>query len=192
MKFTGEAMRTALLAAVLFCGVTAVAQEVVPTPPPAPVPPPPRPPLSVPGDGLGLRGGDDVAAEKGSSAAKRGSSPSRLETSEPAKPMPRNPPGGFRDPTQASPLLRSLLDSSKAQSERPELPVIELKGRITGGLRPAAALLAIDKHFYLVRVGSEITLTGPRSSGQTLRVVEVTNSEVRLQVAPTGRSVVLY
>lgn len=97
---------------------------------------------------------------------------------------PQEPP---RDPTQPSPQMRDLLTKPKSQ----DLPPLELKGRILTAGQTPLALLALDKHLFVVRQGAEISLDGSYS-GMSIRVAEITGSEVRLEIVPLGRSMFLY
>ena len=100
-----------------------------------------------------------------------------------------------RDPTRAAPQLRQLLDPAKTQAQTParaaEPPLVQLKGRIVGGGQPSAALLEINKQSYLLRKGSEISLSASHSNAQTLRVVDVTSDAVRVELMPLGLTLIL-
>ena len=79
----------------------------------------------------------------------------------------------------------------KQQLKMPELPSIQIKGRIIGGLRPNSVLLQIDTRLYLVQKGMELTIPGAQPDTQTIRVVNVTADEVRIEVVPLGRVLTL-
>ena len=136
-----------------------------------PIPPPPGPSA-------------DIVAP-GSPADK--TAPSGVGTS----PANSAPGQSLRDPTSPSPMLRDLIDPGRNQPKSMELPLIQLRGRIIGGGQPSAAMLEIDKHSYLVRKGSEILFPGSRPGAQSIRVLDVTAEEVRLEILPLGRSVSL-
>ncbi len=129
--------------------------------------------------------------------------------------VPLRPHEPARDPTAPSPLLRELLKPAGKQSKISELPFIQIKGRIIGGLQPNSALLQIGvddqqplnsnaartphnvalrqngNHSYLVQKGTELTIPGGGGDTQTLRVVEITADEVRIEIAPLGRVLTL-
>ena len=109
------------------------------------------------------------------------------------KPTPQPATSGVpHDPTQPGPVLRELIGPAKDQPKGQELPSIELKGRILGGLQPASALLSINKGFVLVHQGTEITLSGPRLAPQTLHVASLNETEVHLEVMPLRETLVLH
>jgi hypothetical protein len=125
---------------------------------------------------------------------------------------PQEPP---RDPTAPSPLLRELLKPAGKQSKMAVLPLIRITGRMIGGLQPNAALLQIGpddqrpaspnaagkpgiaalqhtgNRSYLVRKGTELLIPGAGSDTQTIRVLDVTADEVRIEIAPLGRVLTL-
>jgi hypothetical protein len=94
-----------------------------------------------------------------------------------------------RDPTLPGPELREWLDSAKPARD---LPTIELKGRVLGGQQPGTAILEVDKMLRVVREGDELSLGGVRPGGVTVRVVEVSQQQVRLEIKPSGRNLTLY
>ena len=98
---------------------------------------------------------------------------------------PQEPP---RDPTQPGPQMRDLL-APKPKNQG--LPPLELKGRILAAGQTPLVLLAMDKHLFVARQGAEIGLDGSYG-GMSIRVVEVTSGEVRLEIAPLGRTIHLY
>jgi hypothetical protein len=166
-------------AGVLALGMAATAQEIVPPLPPKPAMDQPQAlplmePPAEPNQPAPLRA---VSQESPLKPAANVAS----ETAQPAVPAP------LQDPTQPSPMLRELLDPEKAQSTGIDLPVVSLKGRIVGGLRPAMAMLEVDKQFVVVQQGSEITVQGSRVGLQVLRVVEVGTNGIRLEIAPSLR-----
>ena len=52
-------------------------------------------------------------------------------------------------------------------------------------------ILGIDKNLYLAKLGDEFTPVGD-SSGLSIRVSTISDREVRLEVTPLGRSIILY
>ena len=88
----------------------------------------------------------------------------RMFSPSPAAPLPAarqyQPP---RDPTVPGPLLRALLKPTGKQqpSRPPELPAIQVKGRIIGGRRPDSALLQIDTRLYFVQKGPSSRCPSP-------------------------------
>jgi hypothetical protein len=97
----------------------------------------------------------------------------------------------LRDPTRPGPQLRELISPSRSQAKAAEVPAIQLRGRIVDGPLPNAAMLDIDQQPYLLRKGSEITLTGANAGAQTLRVLDVTAEAVRVEILPLGRTLIL-
>ena len=91
-------------------------------------------------------------------------------------------------PPQPGPTMRQLLSPrAKAAS----IPAIELKARmVTAGQIPVV-ILGIEKNLYLAKLGDEFSPVG-EFSGLTLRVSKITAGEVRLEVTPLGRAVILY
>jgi hypothetical protein len=93
-----------------------------------------------------------------------------------------------RDPTQPGPTMRQLL-APRAKSAN--IPAIELKARmVTAGQSPVV-ILGIEKNLYLAKLGDEFSPVG-EFGGLTIRVSTITAGEVRLEVTPLGRSVILY
>jgi hypothetical protein len=89
------------------------------------------------------------------------------------------------DPTKPGPVLRPLLEQPKTGGIAP-LPAIILRARVCNSHLPAAALLDVGGQLHLVRQGDELTL--PQSS-QTLRVVDLDDRCVRLEVEPGLRQI---
>jgi hypothetical protein len=77
----------------------------------------------------------------------------------PAQPAPEADARAHRDPTVPSGQLQFALD---AGGRSVKFPVIEIKGRILGGLSGDSAVLKIDERMYQVRKGSELYVPGPR------------------------------
>ena len=99
----------------------------------------------------------------------------------------------WHDPTRPSPIMRQLINPAKlpGQAKAPEIPAVELKARIIGGMQPGVAVLGIDKQTYVVNKGSEFSLAGPRYGGQKIRVMELDADVVRLEIQPTNLNVTL-
>jgi ferric-dicitrate binding protein FerR (iron transport regulator) len=100
------------------------------------------------------------------------------------------------DPTRLSPrfeqALRAAAPERRGAAEgagQVKLPAIALAGMASGGGGPPSALLRVDTTTYLVRSGSELTLTTPDGQGAVLRVEAVGEAEVRVRIG--GRQLVL-
>jgi hypothetical protein len=96
--------------------------------------------------------------------------------------------GPRRDPTQPGPNMRQLL---APRSKALNIPAIQLKARIVTAGQVPVVILGIDKNLYIAKLGDEFSPAGD-SSGLTFRVSTVSDREVRLEVTPLGRSVILY
>ena len=105
--------------------------------------------------------------------------------------LPHSDP--LHDPTRPSPIMKQLIGPIKlpGQAKAPEIPDIELKSRIIGGLQAGVAVLGVDKQIYVVSKGSEFTLAGPKYGGQKVHVMELDADVVRLEIQPTNLSVTL-
>jgi hypothetical protein len=102
------------------------------------------------------------------------------------KPLP--PPEGH-DPTQAGGSLRNVLGKAKGpgNTTAAKLPLISIRGRVIAKDKPPAVLLEVDGKVYRVTKGS--LMNGPGNT--TLRVTELTRTEVKIQVNPQNDSTVL-
>ena len=155
---------TAFSLAALLGGIAALAREIAPSP----VSTAPRASTLAP------------TSEKDSSPAspRRASGPA-------VRPSALEP---LRDPTQTSPENWDLLAPAKPQDKDAEMPTVVLRGRIIGGARAPMATLEVEKQFVMVQQGSEITVQGPRRGSQVLRVIELTDNQIRIVVSRQGRS----
>lgn len=93
-----------------------------------------------------------------------------------------------RDPTQPGPNMRRLL---APRSKGLAVPNIQLKARIVTAGQPPVVILGIDKNMYLAKLGDEFTPAGD-ANGLSIRVTTINEREVRLDLSPLGRSVILY
>jgi len=100
------------------------------------------------------------------------------------------PAGKLTDPTRPSPNMKDALSrqiNPKSAAPAPGVSPMALRGRVIAADKPAAALLEIDGRIYTVSKGS--VLAGANKT--TIRVLDVTASEVRLEVSPTKEIVIL-
>jgi hypothetical protein len=96
-----------------------------------------------------------------------------------------------KDPTKASPKLKEVIDPPKLAPGAvgpTKLPSPVLRGRVIGKDRPPAVLLELEPKTppALVSQGSTLSVGGYR-----LKVLEVTASEVRIEVAPLNEIMIL-
>jgi len=115
-------------------------------------------------------------------------------TGPPAVPVP------VRDPTQPGEQLRDLVapirmgqQAGKGGASGISLPQVTLKGRIVGPLVPPAAIVEVDTVLHVLHQGSELTVPTPNVGlgSLTLRVSELTSSEVRIEIMPLRQAIVL-
>lgn len=114
----------------------------------------------------------------------------------PELPAPRPP---ARDPTEPGEELRDLVAPFRmGQPGRPgaaglAVPRITLRGRIIGPKAPPAAIVELHGAMYVLHEESELTVDGPEAAfgGLTLRAKQITSSEVRIEVLPLGKVMVL-
>ncbi len=115
---------------------------------------------------------------------------------DPELPPTRMPP---RDPTEPGEGLRDLVAPFRmGQPGRPgaagwAVPRVTLKGRIIGPKAPPAAIVELHGAMYVLHEESELTVDGPEAAlgGLTLRAKQITSSEVRIEVLPLGKVMVL-
>ncbi len=115
---------------------------------------------------------------------------------DPELPAPRTPP---RDPTEPGEELRDLVAPFRmGQPGRPgaaglAVPRITLRGRIIGPKAPPAAIVELHGAVYVLHEESELTVDGPEAAlgGLTLRAKQISSSEVRIEVLPLGKVIVL-
>ncbi len=115
---------------------------------------------------------------------------------DPELPAPRTPP---RDPTEPGEELRDLVAPFRmGQPGRPgaaglAVPRITLRGRIIGPKAPPAAVVELHGAVYVLHEESELTVDGPEAAlgGFTFRAKQITTSEVRIEVLPLGKVMVL-
>ena len=97
-----------------------------------------------------------------------------------------------RDPTEPGGTLKKILDMGKAsqpgKSGPSRMPVVVLKGRVVAKDRPPLALLEVEKQAYIVTNGSTIAASG---NNVILRILEITKSEVRIEVTPLHEIITL-
>jgi hypothetical protein len=92
-------------------------------------------------------------------------------------PDPTNPSGPFKD-----------LMKQKATGPMPSLraPALALRGRVLVAGKEPSAMLDVDGKLALVSAGSVLAY-----GGSTLRVVEITSQEVRLEIGSSGEKLSL-
>ena len=96
--------------------------------------------------------------------------------------------GVQRDPTQPGPNMRQLL---APRAKAANIPAIQLKARIVTAGQVPVVILDIDRNLYLAKLGDEFSPAG-EFSGLTIRVSAIDARQVRLDVTPLGRSVIIY
>ncbi len=113
---------------------------------------------------------------------------------DPELPATRTP---LRDPTEPGEELRDLVTPFRlGQPGAPAglaVPRVTLKGRIIGPSAPPAAVVDLQGALYIVHEESELTVDAPEAAagGLTFRVDRITASEVRIEVLPLGKVIVL-
>lgn len=118
------------------------------------------------------------------------------------KPQPEEPAAQapLRDPTEPGDEMRDMVAPFRmGQPGRPRgvagmaLPGVALKGRIIGPAAPPAAIVELQGALYVLHEESELTVDSPEAAlgGLTLRVTQITSSEVRIEVMPLRQVMVL-
>ena len=113
----------------------------------------------------------------------------------PGKPDGLTAPSGdlrdLKDPTVPSKKLSDALNPKKgvapAAPGASRVPGLSLRGRIIVKGKPPTVLLEVDSKLYTVSKDSLV----PGGGGTILKVVEVTSTEVRLEVRPQNEVIVL-
>ena len=113
-------------------------------------------------------------------------------------PMPRGnrPPGlpPLRDPTQPSPAVREAIEAAQAGPPGakgapgigPATPQMRLKARIISNRTPPVAIVEIDGSPFTVRRDTTLVLSGA-SSGMQVHVIDLSPTEVRLELLPATK-----
>lgn len=101
------------------------------------------------------------------------------------------PSGELKDPTIPSPKVKDALNPNKGAAPTApgasRVPIIGLRGRVIVRGRPATVLLEIDNKLYTVSKDSLVS-----GGGNTiLKILEVTSTEVRIEVKPINEVIVL-
>jgi len=114
--------------------------------------------------------------------------------------QPARPPAPLRDPTEPGEELRDMVAPFRlGPGGRPgglasrALPGVALKGRIIGPSAPPAAIVELQGALYVLHEESELTVDSSEAAlgGLTLRVTQITSSEVRIEVMPLSQVMVL-
>jgi hypothetical protein len=84
--------------------------------------------------------------------------------------------------------MRQLL---APRAKAANIPAIQLKARIVTAGQVPVVILDIDRNLYLAKLGDEFSPAG-EFSGLTIRVSAIDARQVRLDVTPLGRSVIIY
>ena len=94
------------------------------------------------------------------------------------------PGGDLKDPTVPSQKLKEIMEAGKIVSSGPmaKLPSITFRGRVMSKDRPPAAILEMDKKYFIVNEGTELTAPG----NAKLRVSKVGSQGVEIQ-GPVGK-----
>jgi hypothetical protein len=114
-----------------------------------------------------------------------------------SKPAGQEPPPMLRDPTEPGEAMRDLVAplrlGQSGASAALAVPRMMLKGRIIGPVAPPAAILDLQGSVYVVQEDSELTFEAADSplGGLTLRVTEINASEVRIEVLPFRKVLIL-
>lgn len=100
------------------------------------------------------------------------------------------------DPTRLSPRFRQALRAATPGSPSREspapttrMPRIALIGLAAGGASEPSALIKVHDETFFVGPGTELTVTGPGGQPVFVRVVAVTEHDVRVRLA--GRLIIL-
>lgn len=139
------------------------------SPPPTPTPPAARPPrpedLSLPPDNRGSAQG--------------------------ARPL--------NDPTVPGPAIRDLIDQNAgrqttAAPAAPLIPEMQIRARVFTKDRPPVAVVDVGGRSLTVRLGSEIHLPGTADlpTGVQLKVVELSPTELKLEVLKRNQTITLH
>ncbi len=117
------------------------------------------------------------------------------EVQEPQR--PQREPNVLRDPTEPGDEMRDLVAPLRmGQPGGPHslaVPRVTLKGRIIGPTQPPAAIIDLQGSIYVVYPDSELTVDAADSplGGLTLRVTDISISEVRIEVLPLRKKLIL-
>jgi hypothetical protein len=115
----------------------------------------------------------------------------------PSKPAGQETPPPRSDPTEPGEAMRDLVAplrlGQSGASAALAVPRMMLKGRIIGPVAPPAAILDVQGSVYVVQQDSELTFEATDSplGGLTLRVTEINASEVRIEVMPFRKVLIL-
>lgn len=93
---------------------------------------------------------------------------------------------GEKDPTQPGPLLKDLLGKGKTEVVLPSL-LPKLKGRVLQRGKEPAAMLEVDGTLVVVGRNSIVTTRG----GASLKIMEITAAEVRIEMQPSQEKIIL-
>ena len=101
-----------------------------------------------------------------------------------------SPPPVGNDPTQPSASLRDALGAVKGRGNpgANRLPLITIKGRIIAKDKLPAILLEVDGRVYRIFKGTVMNGLG----NTTLKVTDLTRSEVTILVSPQNETMVLH
>ncbi len=104
-------------------------------------------------------------------------------------PAGKSRPGNtLKDPTSPSAKMRDVLTTKATPGgAAPRVSPLALRGRVIARDKPAAALLEVDGKLYTIGKGS--VLAGPNNT--TIRVLDISSTEVRIQFDPLKEIVVL-
>ena len=103
----------------------------------------------------------------------------------------------LRDPTEPGDELRDLVAPLRlgqpGTAAGLAVPRVMLKGRIIGPDAPPAAIVDLQGAVYVVHENSELSVGSPEGplAGLTLRVTEISVSEVRVEILPFRRVMIL-
>ena len=109
--------------------------------------------------------------------------------------------GGRRtnDPTVPGPAIRDLIDqgggrATASVAAAPLIPEIQIRARVFTKDRPPVAVVDVGGRSLTVRMGSEIHLPGTPElpTGVQLKVVELTLTELKLEVLKRNQTITLH
>lgn len=149
--------------------------------------------IAIAATGWALPGNESAARQHGAGPDEE--APAPQPALEPQR--PQREPNVLRDPTEPGDELRELVAPLRmGQPGGPQglaVPPVTLKGRIIGPTQPPAAIIDLQGSMYVVYPDSELTVetTDSPLGAITLQVTEINSSEVRIEVLPLRKKLIL-
>ncbi len=149
--------------------------------------------IAIAATGWALAGNDSVARQHGSGPDEE--APAPQQAGEPQR--TQREPNALRDPTEPGDEMRDLVAPLRmGQPGGPHglaVPRVTLKGRIIGPTQPPAAIIDLQGSMYVVYPDSELTVetTDSPLGALTLQVTEISSAEVRIEVLPLRKKLIL-